>query len=113
MVDLVGLQRSDQVDARAGHLSDRLHSRACLLDAVVAEQDRQARLAQGGGGFAAFLGRARLDRQLQVHRIGAATCGRRAVDAVAGSGDGLGNTHALMVRAEVLSGANQGRLREI
>ena len=111
MVDLVGLQRPDQVDARAGHLTDRIRRRARLLDAVVAQQDRQARVAQGSGGLAALLGRARLDRQLQVHRIGAATRGGRAVDPVAGGGDCLGNTHALMVRAEKLSGANQGSLR--
>ena len=101
------------MDARAGYLADRLHRRACLLHAVMAEQDGQARLAQGGGGFAAFLGRARLDCQLQVHRIGATARGRRAVDAVAGSGDGLGNAHTLMVDGQALSGVNQGRLRGI
>ena len=108
VVDLVGLQRPDQVNACAGHLTDRIHRCTRLLDSVVAQQDGQARLAQGGGGRAAFLGRARLDSQLQVHRISAATRGRRAVDAVAGSGNGLGNVHVLMVRAAILSGANQG-----
>lgn len=101
------------MDARAGHLADCVHRRTCLLDAVVAEQDGHARLAQGGGGFAAFLGRARLDRQLQVDRIGAAARGRGAVDAVAGGGNGLGNAHTLMVDGQTLSGVNQGRLRGI
>ena len=97
------------MDARAGHLPDRVHRRARLLHAVMPEQDGQARLAQGSGGSPALLGRARLDRQLQVHRIGAPARGGGAVDAVAGSGNGLGNAHTLMVDGgQALSGANQG-----
>ena len=113
VVDLVGLQRPDQVDTRAGHLANRVHRRSRLLHAVMAEQDGQARVAQGSGGGPALLGRARLDRQLQMHRIRAPARGRRAVDAVAGSGNGLGNAHTLMVDGQALSGVNQGRLRGI